>query len=72
MPQKSLIIKIAIAVAIVFAVLLITLAMSPSRTSTPMIASPTPSLIPASEGFEGDGLPEYRDVEYYMGHDEES
>jgi hypothetical protein len=25
---------------------------------------PKPSLIPAKEGFEGDGLPEYEDVEY--------
>ncbi len=52
-PSKSLLIKIAISVAIV-AVILTVIKKNKSK----------PSLIPAKEGFEGDGLPEYADVEY--------
>jgi hypothetical protein len=50
---NSLLIKIAIAVAIV-AMILVVIKKN----------QPKPSLIPAKEGFEGDGLPEYEDVEY--------
>ncbi len=53
-PSKSLLIKIAISVAIVSAILTVI-----KKTRTPKS-----SLIPAKEGFQGDGLPEYADVEY--------
>ena len=70
MPKKSLVIKVAIAVAIAIAVLL---AIGSSRKSKRARRSSSPSLIPASEGFDADGLPEYRDVEYFSEEfDEES
>jgi hypothetical protein len=53
--NKSLLIKIAIAVSIVAAILFII------KNNN---KKPKSSLIPASEGFEGDGLPEYEDTEY--------
>jgi hypothetical protein len=53
-PSKSLLIKIAISAVIVSVVLAV---LRKNR-------KPRASLIPAKEGFEGDGLPEYADVEY--------
>ena len=53
MLNKDTLIKIAIAVSIVALILAV---MRKNRSK--------PSLIPAKEGFEGDGLPEYEDVEY--------
>lgn len=53
-PTKSLVIKIAISIVIVAAVLAV---IRKNR-------KPRASLIPAKEGFDGDGLPEYADVQY--------
>ena len=52
-PKKSLLIKVAIAVAIVGIILAVV-----KRNN------PKPSLIPAKEGSHGDGLPEYVDKVY--------
>lgn len=69
MPKKSVMIKIGVAVAIVLAVLFgIVLTKKKKSVSTPV-----PSLIPVSEGFEGDGRPIYTDVEQFEeGFDEDS
>ena len=57
-PSRSLLIKIAISVAIVSTILAVI-----KKTR-----APKSSLIPAKEGFEGDGLPQYADVEYSSGN----
>ena len=56
-PKKSLVIKIAIALVIVSTVLAVIDKTNKNR-------KPKASLIPAKEGFEGDGLPEYADVQH--------
>ena len=62
-------IKLAIAVVIAIATLLIVVSTKKKKTKR---TSTAPSLIPATEGFEGDGLPEYKDVEYFADFNEES
>jgi hypothetical protein len=59
LPNKNLLIKIAIAIAIVSTVLVVIREFY-GRKSLPTLS---PSLIPAKEGIRGDGLPEYTDVE---------
>lgn len=61
-------IKLAIAVVIAIATLLVVVSTKKKTKRT----SNAPSLIPATEGFEGDGLPEYKDVEYFADFNEES
>lgn len=72
MLKKSLMIKVAIALLIAI-VVLVTITLSKKKKGKRVTFAPNVSLIPASEGFEGDGLPEYKDVEYFQEEfDEES
>lgn len=69
MPKKSLIIKVAIAIAIVLISLILLVSLAKPKGASSYLTS-VPSLIPATEGFEGDDLPEYEDVEYYVSEDD--
>ena len=64
MLKKSLVIKVAIAIAVVLISLILLVSLNKPRGV--FVTTTAPTLIPASEGFEGDGLPEYEDVEYYV------
>lgn len=68
MPKKSLIIKVAIAIAIVLISLI--LLVSVRKNTRLNSATPFPSLIPAVEGFEGDGMPAYEDVDYHVAEED--
>jgi hypothetical protein len=68
MPKKSLVIKVAIAVAIVLISLILLVSLKKPKGGS--FLTPVPSLIPATEGFEGDGMPEYEDVDYYVSEED--
>lgn len=68
MPKKSLVIKVAIAIAIVLISLILLVSLRKPKNAK--YVTPMPSLIPATEGFEGDDLPEYEDVDYYVSEED--
>jgi hypothetical protein len=68
MPKKSLVIKVAIAVAIVLISLILLVSLKKPKGGS--FLTSVPSLIPATEGFEGDGMPEYEDVDYYVSEED--